>query len=153
MARIHLDSNFRKSVFFSFLSKKTRRWTEPGAYKHSLYGMRLKNVLEVYDTGKKQEESGARFLGFRDVSLVPFNQKLIDRGQLSLQDVNWEDEIIADINFNTLFDIQFSPFLSSSTDPMVERLQCTRTYYGWRRAKEAILNGIILLDDEQYDAC
>lgn len=50
--------------------------------------MRLKNVLEVYDTGEKHEESGARFLGFRDVSLVPFEQKLIDRGQLSLQDVN-----------------------------------------------------------------
>lgn len=57
-------------------------------YKQSLYGMRLKNVLEVYDTGKRQDESGARFLGFRDVSLVPFDMKLIDRGQLSLQDVN-----------------------------------------------------------------
>lgn len=60
--------------------------------------MRLKNVLEVYDTGKKQEESGARFLGFRDVSLVPFDMKLIDRGQLSLQDVNLIDEIISNIN-------------------------------------------------------
>lgn len=50
--------------------------------------MRLKNVLEVYDTGKRHDESGARFLGFRDVSLVPFDMKLIDRGQLSLQDVN-----------------------------------------------------------------
>lgn len=57
-------------------------------YKQSSYGIRLKNVLEVYETDKRQDESGTRFLGFRDVSLVPFDMKLIDRGQLSLQEVN-----------------------------------------------------------------
>lgn len=61
---------------------------EPGMYKQTMYGIRLSNVLEVYDTGKRQDESGPRFFGFRDVSLVPFHMKLIDRGQLSLQEVN-----------------------------------------------------------------
>lgn len=59
-------------------------------YKQSVYGIRLKNVLEVYDTGKRHDKSGARFLGFRDVSLVPFDSKLIDRGELGPQEVNLE---------------------------------------------------------------
>lgn len=68
--------------FFGFL-----QYLEPGLYKRGIYGIRLKNVLEVYDTGDRHP-SGARFLGFRDVSLVPFEPKLIDRGFLSLQEVN-----------------------------------------------------------------
>lgn len=56
-------------------------------YNQSLYGVRLKNVLEVYDTGKRQEKTGAKFLGFRDVSLVPFDNKLINRGELGPQEV------------------------------------------------------------------
>lgn len=62
-------------------------------YKQSLYGIRLKNVLEVYDTGKRHEQSGVRFLGFRDVSLVPFDNKLIDRSALGPQEVHISIEI------------------------------------------------------------
>lgn len=55
-------------------------------YKKGRYGIRIKNVLEVYDTGERHP-SGARFLGFRDISLVPFEPNMIDRGLLSLQEV------------------------------------------------------------------
>lgn len=71
---------------------------EPGMYNEGIYGIRLKNVLEVYDTGDRHP-SGARFMGFRDVSLVPFDPKLIDRGLLSLQEVIFE--IIQSINVQT----------------------------------------------------
>lgn len=57
-------------------------------YNQSLYGIRLKNVLEVYDTGKRHETSGAKYLGFRDVSLVPFDMKFIERGQLGPEEVS-----------------------------------------------------------------
>lgn len=67
-------------------------------YNEGIYGIRLKNVLEVYDTGDRHP-SGARFMGFRDVSLVPFDPKLIDRGLLSLQEVIFE--IIQPINVQT----------------------------------------------------
>lgn len=59
---------------------------EPGLYSRGRYGIRLKNVLEVYDTGE-HHPSGARFLGIRDISLVPFEPNMIDRGLLSLQEV------------------------------------------------------------------
>lgn len=82
--------------------------SEPGLYKKKEYGIRLKDVLEVYDTGERHP-SGARFLGFRDVSLVPFEPKLIDRGILSLQEVNFNflNRKIMSIQLNV-----FSFFLS-----------------------------------------
>lgn len=67
-------------------------------YNEGIYGIRLKNVLEVYDTGDRHP-SGARFMGFRDISLVPFDPKLIDRGLLSLQEVIFE--IIQPFNVQT----------------------------------------------------
>lgn len=75
-------------IYFFYINKhaSNRLITEPGLYKKGLYGIRLKNVLEVYDTGERHP-SGARFLGFRDVSLVPFDPKMIDRGLLNIQEV------------------------------------------------------------------
>lgn len=52
---------------------------EPGYYKNGVFGVRLENVLEVIDTGEIHEPSGLPFLAFRDVTLVPFDDKLIDR--------------------------------------------------------------------------
>lgn len=60
--------------------------SEPGLYQKGRFGVKLKNILEVYDTGERHP-SGARFLGFRDVSYVPFEPSLIDRGLLSLPEV------------------------------------------------------------------
>lgn len=44
--------------------------------------MRIKNVLEVLDTGKTTT-SGEHFLAFQSVTLVPYEPKLIDGTMLS----------------------------------------------------------------------
>jgi Xaa-Pro aminopeptidase len=59
----------------------------PGFYKHGDFGIRLKNVFEVIDTGDKSDESSAKFLAFRVSTLVPFETKLIDTTLLSVQEV------------------------------------------------------------------
>lgn len=76
-------------------------------YNKGIYGIRLKNVLEVYDTGDRHP-SGARFMGFRDVSLVPFDPKLIDRGLLSLQEVIFEiiQPFNVQIHLNQMFHLK-----------------------------------------------
>lgn len=51
-----------------------------------MFGVRLGNVLEVIDT-EKQHPSGAKFLRFRDITLVPYEPKLIERALLSTQEV------------------------------------------------------------------
>ena len=60
--------------------------TESGYYKNGEYGVRLKNVLEVKDTGRKHP-SGAEFLAFHDVTLIPYEPKLIDSTLLSAVEV------------------------------------------------------------------
>lgn len=60
--------------------------TEPAFYKQGYFGVRLENVLEVIDT-QKRHPSGARFLRFKELTLVPYEAKLIDRSLLSTQEV------------------------------------------------------------------
>lgn len=58
--------------------------------------MKLKNVLEVYDTGRVHP-SGKKFLAFKDVTLVPFESKLIDGALLSSQEKRWLNEYNAKV--------------------------------------------------------
>ncbi|XP_053672151.1 uncharacterized protein LOC128722505 [Anopheles nili] len=78
---------FKEGYFFS---------NEPGYYKAGAFGVRLENVLEVVDTGK-MHPTGHKFLAFRDVTLVPFEPKLIDRTQLSVPEKKWLNDYNARI--------------------------------------------------------
>lgn len=71
--------HFYEGYFFS---------NEPGYYKKGSFGIRLDNVLEVIDTGRVHP-SGAKFLSFEKVTLVPYEPKLIDRTLLSAQEKRW----------------------------------------------------------------
>ncbi|XP_025988005.1 xaa-Pro aminopeptidase ApepP isoform X2 [Solenopsis invicta] len=61
---------------------------EPGYYKEDDFGVRLENVLEVIPAGKLSH-SGQRFLKFRDVTLVPYEPKLIDINMLTPLHRRW----------------------------------------------------------------
>lgn len=53
-------------------------------------------MLEVIDTGERHP-SGERFLAFRDVTLIPFEPKLIDGSLLSAREKRWLNEYNARI--------------------------------------------------------
>ncbi|XP_312988.6 xaa-Pro aminopeptidase 1 [Anopheles gambiae] len=78
---------FKEGYFFS---------NEPGYYKNGAFGIRLENVLEVVDTGK-MHPTGYKFLAFQDVTLVPFEQKMIDRTLLSVPEKKWLNDYNARI--------------------------------------------------------
>lgn len=59
--------------------------SEPAYYKPSDFGIRLGSVVEVVDTDKRHP-TGA-FLAFKDISLVPYDMKLIDTAALSTPEV------------------------------------------------------------------
>ncbi|XP_017103764.2 uncharacterized protein [Drosophila bipectinata] len=65
--------HFKEGYFFS---------SESGYYKRNDFGVRLKNVLEVVDTGHTHP-NGGHFLAFQDVTMVPYEPKLIDSTLLS----------------------------------------------------------------------
>lgn len=55
---------------------------EPGYYRGD-FGVRLENVLEVIEKPWLKHGTGQRFFGFKDVTLVPFEPKLIDYSLLT----------------------------------------------------------------------
>ncbi|XP_025832435.1 xaa-Pro aminopeptidase ApepP [Agrilus planipennis] len=65
---------------------------EPGYYKENEFGVRLENVLEVVEKPWLKHSSGQSFYGFRDVTLVPFEPKLIDFQLLNENHKRWLNE-------------------------------------------------------------
>ena len=56
---------------------------EPGYYKKSKFGIRLENLLLV------KKSSYKNFLEFDNLTLVPFEKKLIDKHELNNVQINW----------------------------------------------------------------
>ncbi|KRT80197.1 Peptidase [Oryctes borbonicus] len=79
-AHLSSDSKLEPGYFFS---------VEPGYYSESYFGIRLENILEVVNKPWLKHMSGQNFLGFVDVTLVPFEPKLINRTLLSSYHIRW----------------------------------------------------------------
>ncbi|XP_067618763.1 xaa-Pro aminopeptidase 2 isoform X2 [Eurosta solidaginis] len=79
--------HFHEGYFFS---------SEAGFYRPGEFGVRLKNVLEVVDTGKTHP-NGMQFLEFRHVTLVPFEPKLIDPTLLNAMEKRYLNEYNAKV--------------------------------------------------------
>ncbi|XP_050327014.1 xaa-Pro aminopeptidase 2 [Bactrocera neohumeralis] len=79
--------SFLEGYFFS---------SEAGFYRPGEFGVRLKNVLEVVDTGKTHP-NGMKFLEFRQVTLVPFEPKLIDPTLLNAMEKRYLNEYNAKV--------------------------------------------------------
>lgn len=60
---------------------------EPGYYRQGDFGVRLENVMEVIAKTWLGRLYGHGFLGFKTVTLVPFELKLIDLELLSVRHV------------------------------------------------------------------
>ncbi|AEJ60758.1 peptidase M24 [Spirochaeta thermophila DSM 6578] len=62
---------------------------EPGVYRPGKWGVRLENLVWV--EGREQNEFG-RFLGFRPLTLFPFERSLIVRELLTHEELAWLDD-------------------------------------------------------------
>ncbi|KAK9301554.1 hypothetical protein QLX08_006111 [Tetragonisca angustula] len=60
---------------------------EPGYYKEGDFGVRLENILETVEAGKSKTSES--FLKFRDVTLVPYEPKLINYDMLNPSHIRW----------------------------------------------------------------
>ncbi|WP_339045420.1 aminopeptidase P family protein [Candidatus Mesenet endosymbiont of Agriotes lineatus] len=58
---------------------------EPGYYKPGEYGIRIENLMYV-------EEKKAGFLGFRQLTCVPYDKKLINYNLLTQDEITWINE-------------------------------------------------------------
>lgn len=93
-----------RSVFLNFFSYQAvsnpwpkflfypRFFSAPGFYKLGKYGVRLGNVMKVISKGPIQNEAASTYLGFEQITLFPFELKLIDFEKLSKQEIEWLNE-------------------------------------------------------------
>ncbi|XGW19703.1 hypothetical protein V3C99_003501 [Haemonchus contortus] len=59
---------------------------EPGYYLRGKWGTRIENCYEVV---RANVPSGADFLGFRALTLVPIQTRIIDKSMLTADEINW----------------------------------------------------------------
>ncbi|XP_049821340.1 xaa-Pro aminopeptidase ApepP [Aethina tumida] len=62
---------------------------EPGFYSEGEFGVRLENVLEVIEKPWLRHTSGHEFLGFKVLTLVPYEPKLLKLSLLSVHHRRW----------------------------------------------------------------
>ena len=60
---------------------------EPGYYRKGEYGIRIENILQV--RVEKEEPVGPRLLGFRTLTLVPYDPRLILKERLTVDENIW----------------------------------------------------------------
>ncbi|MCB1839381.1 MAG: aminopeptidase P family protein [Alphaproteobacteria bacterium] len=60
---------------------------EPGYYLEGSYGIRIENIMLV--RLEKREEDGKKLFGFKTLTLVPYDQKLIDKELLTSDELSW----------------------------------------------------------------
>jgi Xaa-Pro aminopeptidase len=72
---------------------------EPGLYISGQYGLRIENLCLIKEVfSQKDSLSGhGPFYGFEDLTLVPYNRKLINKADLTLQEVEWINAYHANI--------------------------------------------------------
>lgn len=68
-----------------FVKYKAYKIVEPGYYKDGSFGIRIENILVV------EKRGNGEFLGFRNITVVPYERKLIDLNLLSKSDIDYID--------------------------------------------------------------
>jgi Xaa-Pro aminopeptidase len=70
---------------------------EPGYYEEGNFGIRIENLLEVVERPDLGTFAGKAFLGFRRLTKVPFQLKLIDTNMLTQKEKSWINEYHAEV--------------------------------------------------------
>ncbi len=95
---------------------------EPGYYKEGAYGIRMENLVTVIDTGKKDAD-GHALLGFKTLTLAPFDRNLIEASLLTDDELKWLNDYHAEVRKQLLpllenTDPAAAAFLKQATDPI-----------------------------------
>ncbi|XP_050313116.1 xaa-Pro aminopeptidase 1-like [Anthonomus grandis grandis] len=77
---VSTKQTFKPGYFFTI---------EPGYYKEGYFGVRLQNVYQVIKKPWLQKTSGHKYLGFKTLTLVPYQQKMLAMELLSTHERKW----------------------------------------------------------------
>ena len=62
---------------------------EPGYYEDNTFGIRIENLLEVVTREDLGEFAGKTFLGFKKLTMIPIQKKLIEPSLLTDSECAW----------------------------------------------------------------
>ena len=62
---------------------------EPGYYEDNTFGIRIENLLEVVTREDLGEFAGKKFLGFKKLTMIPIQKKLIEPSLLTDSECDW----------------------------------------------------------------
>ncbi len=65
---------------------------EPGYYEDGAFGIRIENIFIVKEAQPTYKMGDKKFLGFENVTMVPYCNKLIDGSLLTPGEKNWVNE-------------------------------------------------------------
>lgn len=77
---------------------------EPGYYKKNEFGIRIENLMAV-----QKSEKMPGFMGFKRLTLIPYDRNLIEKGLLSPPDIAHIDSFHAEIHS------KLAPFLEENS--------------------------------------
>ena len=93
---------------------------EPGYYREGAFGIRIENLLVVEPTAPDGGDPERAFLGWRTLTFVPIDRRLIRVAMLSADERDWLDAYHADVfeKIAPRVDEQAKQWLSGATRPL-----------------------------------
>jgi Xaa-Pro aminopeptidase len=95
---------------------------EPGYYKEGAYGIRIENLVTVYDTGKKDVDGKALY-AFKTLTLAPIDTNLIDATLMTEAEIGWLNDYHRTVRDTLLplvkkVDAAAADYLTRATEPI-----------------------------------
>jgi len=78
---------------------------EPGYYHDGEFGIRIENLIHIVPKETKYVKAG--WLGFEDLTMVPIDRTLINKEDLTQQEIQWVDEYHQKVRTN------LSPYIAN----------------------------------------
>ena len=95
---------------------------EPGYYENGNFGIRIENLLEVVERPEFGTFGGNGFLGFRKLTMIPIQKKMLVLDLLTDDDLKWLNNYHQDISSKVrplLTSEEAREWLDRSTSPIV----------------------------------
>ncbi|GMP60541.1 hypothetical protein CsSME_00023360 [Camellia sinensis var. sinensis] len=95
---------------------------EPGYYEDHAFGIRIENLLYVEEIDTPNRFGGIGYMGFKKLTFVPIQAKLVDLSLLSVTEIDWLNNYHSQVweKVSPLVDGSARQWLWNNTRPLVK---------------------------------
>ena len=115
-------SIYRRKLYEYGLQPNMIITNEPGYYENGKFGIRIENVMQVINVKTKYKFNNIQFCGFKTLTMVPLDKRLIDTSIMNKNQIKWVNQYHKNV-YNKLIgymdnDIQ-KEYLKQTTSPLL----------------------------------